>query len=95
MFHSANAGGGGNRARYRNAAIDARLEELERTPDAAARAEMARAVDAAVAADAPWIYLWHPIREAVTSERVKGWTPHPVPSGERWIEAAPRVAAAR
>lgn len=86
LFHSANIGGGGNRARLRDTRVDALLDRLESERDPDARAAMARAADSTIAAGAPWIYLWHPAQEVVTSERVTGWSPHPVPACERWIE---------
>lgn len=85
LFHSSNIGGGGNRARYSNAGVDARLDALDRIADAEVRADSAAALDRDIHADAPWIYLWHPVLEVAVSERVTGYRPHPVYSAERWL----------
>jgi ABC-type transport system substrate-binding protein len=93
LFHSQNIGGGGNRARFRDAAVDSMLTALESERDATKREELAARVDARVHEAAPWIYLWHPLQEIVTSERIQGYRPHPVAACERWIEVAPAGAA--
>ncbi len=96
LFHSRNVGGGGNRTRFADATVDSLLDVLEREPDTEARLSLARSLDGRIHDAAPWIDLWHPAREVVTSERVRGWTPHPVPACERWIDIAPvEEAAAR
>jgi peptide/nickel transport system substrate-binding protein len=93
LFHSSNIGGGGNRARFRDAAVDSMLTALESERDPQARETLAGAVDARVHEQAPWIYLWHPMQEVVTSPRVKDYRPHPVSSCERWIEISPAEGA--
>ena len=95
LFHSTNIGGGGNRARFHEATVDSMLNALETERDAAKRESLAATIDARVHEAAPWIYLWHPLQEVVTSERVQGYRPHPVPSCERWIDIAPAGAVAR
>ncbi|HET9887709.1 MAG TPA: hypothetical protein VFR10_09355, partial [bacterium] len=71
------------------------LNALETERDAQARTTLAAAIDARIHDAAPWIYLWHPLQEVVTSERVQGYRPHPVPSCERWLDIAPAGAAAK
>jgi len=95
LFHSANIGGGGNRARFHDAQVDSMLDALEAERDLDARGTLAAAIDARIHDAAPWIYLWHPLQEVVTSERVQGYRPHPVASCERWIDIAPAGATAR
>ncbi len=85
LFHSANIGGGGNRARFADPSVDDRLEGLDRIADPAARADSAAALDRDLHAVAPWIYLWHPVLEVAVSERLTGYRPHPVYSAERWL----------
>lgn len=92
LFHSSNIGGGGNRARFRDAGIDVRLRQLEALTSPEARFRLARELDSEIHSKAPWIVLWHPVQEIATSNRVTNWTPHPVASCERWIDIAPVAA---
>src|SRR5262249_29152425 len=55
LFHSRNIGGGGNRARFRDPAIDAALDSLEVETDPAARAARCADIDRRVHEEAPWI----------------------------------------
>jgi peptide/nickel transport system substrate-binding protein/oligopeptide transport system substrate-binding protein len=89
LFHSKNVGGGGNRARFASTRIDSLLDRLEREANSEVREGLAREIDAEVLAAAPWIYLWHPAREVLTSGRVRGWRPHLVQACERWTEIEP------
>ena len=89
LFHSSNVGGGGNRARFRDAEIDGLLESLDREPDATRRAEIAQIADRRIHEAAPWIYLWHPVLEIAVGAGVKGYRPHPIPSCERWLDVVP------
>lgn len=92
LFHSSNIGGGGNRARFANGEIDARLTELESLADPELRAEAAGKLDRRIHDLAPWIYLWHPVLEVATAPRVEGYRPHPIASAERWLEVELREA---
>jgi len=93
LFHSSRVGGGGNRARFRDAAVDSMLDELDLVTDPDARAALVAEVDARVHEAAPWIYLWHPVLEVAVSGRVRGFRPHPVPTCERWLDVAPADGA--
>ena len=93
LFHSRNVGGGGNRAGFRDPEVDAGLERLERGGDPSARAELAADLDARIHAQAPWIYLWHPVLEILVSERIEGYRPHVIPSAERWLGVRPAAGA--
>ncbi|MCA9752321.1 MAG: ABC transporter substrate-binding protein [Gemmatimonadetes bacterium] len=95
LFHSRNIGGGGNRARYRRADVDADLDRLERTADPEARARLAEDLDVRIHADAPWIYLWHPVQESLVSDRVDGYRPSAVPAAERWLDVRLRGDGSR
>jgi len=86
LFHSRNIGGGGNRARFSDPAIDARLDELDRVSDPARRAERCAALDRDIHAAAPWIYLWHPVLEVASGPRVADYDIHPIFSAERWLD---------
>ncbi len=89
LFHSQNIGGGGNRARFRDSGVDALLADLDRTSDPSERAQLAHEIDVRIHAEAPWIYLWHPVLEYAVSERIAQYRPHPVPSCERWLDLVP------
>lgn len=73
LFHSANQGGGGNRARFEDPEVDRRLDETSRMPDAAERAGAYAAIDSIVFAQAPWIYLYFPTSFHVVSPRISGY----------------------
>jgi ABC-type transport system substrate-binding protein len=97
LFHSRNAGGGGNRARFRDAAVDSLLDRLELPAPADERATLAAQIDRRVSVQAPWIYLWHPVKEIAVSERIRDYRPHPISTCERWlgVTAAPGDGPAR
>jgi len=73
LFHSENFGGGGNRARFHDAAVDALLDAASRTADASARDSLYARTDSLVYAAAPWIYLYFPTSYHIVSERVTGY----------------------
>lgn len=92
LFHSSNVGGGGNRAAYRNAAIDSLIEAAQREPAVASREALYREIDARVHAEAPWIYLWHPVNFLLVRDDLEGFEPHPLFFGEDYAEIARRAA---
>lgn len=73
LFDSANQGGGGNRARFSDPAVDRRLDAASRMTDDAAREEAYAGIDSLVYAQAPWIYLYFPTSFHVVSPRVTGY----------------------
>ena len=91
LFHSRNIGGGGNRARFRDADVDAALERLERGEEPDPPAACA-ALDRKIHEVAPWVYLWHPVAEVVISQRVAEYRPFRVPAAQRWLEVRPTAA---
>ena len=95
LFHSRNIGGGGNRARFHDAAIDSALDALERETDPAARTERSAEIDRRVHEAYPWIYLWHPVSEVCVSERLEGYRPSTVPAAQRWLDVRPVAEAKR
>lgn len=92
LFHSANAGTGGNYAFFADTTVDRRLEALRRTPDPATKARLARELDAALFAQAPWLYLWFPVDMWATRPGLEGWTIPAIFNGQRWRHAAQRAA---
>jgi peptide/nickel transport system substrate-binding protein/oligopeptide transport system substrate-binding protein len=73
LFHSANAGGGGNRSFYKDPDIDRLIEEAGRTIDREKVGEMYARIDGEIHNDAPWIYLYHPVAFQVVSPDVTGY----------------------
>ena len=82
LFHSDNVGGGGNRARLRDARLDALIERAARTVDASRRAALWARADSLAASLAPWIYLYHPRRTTAIASRVRGYAPPVVYLGQ-------------
>jgi peptide/nickel transport system substrate-binding protein/oligopeptide transport system substrate-binding protein len=88
LFHSSNAGSGGNYAFLRDSVLDAAIIRARSTPDSAEKARLAREIDARVFDLAPWIFLWFPIDEWAMQPDVKGWRIPAVFTGQRWMQAA-------
>lgn len=88
LFHSSNIGGGGNRAGYRNASVDSMLEAAERTSDEELRRELYRSAEEIVYRDAPWIFLWFPVRHEVVSARMRGYRIPLIFNGQRYTEVS-------
>ncbi|UCF05760.1 MAG: ABC transporter substrate-binding protein [bacterium] len=86
LFHSENVGGGGNRSAYTNAAVDSLIEEAARCPEENRRWELYRRAEELVYSDAPWIFLWFPLRYEVISPRVRGYRIPAVFTGQRFLE---------
>ncbi len=73
LFHSSNIGGGGNRARYCNPRVDSLIQSAAGVQNRIRRAGIYRRVEGIVYRDAPWIFLWFPVRYEVVSPRLKGY----------------------
>jgi peptide/nickel transport system substrate-binding protein/oligopeptide transport system substrate-binding protein len=73
LFHSANRGGKGNRAGYSNGAVDTLLEAAAVCRDSSRRLQLLSAAEEIIYGDAPWIFLWFPIRYEVVSPRLGGY----------------------
>jgi len=86
LFHSDNWGGGGNRARYSDSAVDSLLEEASRVVSSDERYELYLRIDERVYKDAPWIFLWHPVTSEVRQPWVRGDVLHPLFYGQRFTE---------
>jgi ABC-type transport system substrate-binding protein len=73
LFHSVNAGGGGNRAFFENALVDDLIEKAQRVEDASEGARLYAKIDGLVYDEAPWIYLYFPTTFVVVSPQVHGY----------------------
>ncbi len=74
LFHSSNRGGGGNRSRYSSGLVDSLLEAAALTGDGGTRAGIYDQAERSVYEDAPWIFLWFPVRYEVVSHRLDGYS---------------------
>lgn len=73
LFHSSNRGGGGNRAGYVDAVVDSLLDTASVTTGAEERLAIYRTAERRIYSDAPWIFLWFPVRYEVVSYRLKDY----------------------
>ncbi|HSG28784.1 MAG TPA: ABC transporter substrate-binding protein [Candidatus Krumholzibacterium sp.] len=82
LFHTSNRGGGGNRSAYSNATVDSLLEAASAEQDAGVRASIYGRVEETVYDEAPWIFLWFPVRYEVASYRLRGYEIPVIYSGQ-------------
>lgn len=87
LFHSRNAGTGGNYAFLADSLVDSLTVRLRSTTDEGEKLRLARQVDARLHELAPWIFLWHPVDLWAVSPRVEGWQIPAIFNGQRWREA--------
>ena len=73
LFHSQNAGPGGNRAFIKNPEVDRLIERAQRTVDVTAIGDLYASIDAMVYAEAPWLYLYFPKTSVIVSPRIEGY----------------------
>jgi ABC-type transport system substrate-binding protein len=87
LFHSRNAGTGGNYAFLDDPVIDSLTLRLRTTIDEAEKLRLAQEVDARLHELAPWIFLWFPMDLWARQPRVEGWDIPAIFNGQRWTEA--------
>jgi peptide/nickel transport system substrate-binding protein/oligopeptide transport system substrate-binding protein len=87
LFHSRNAGTGGNYAFLNDPVTDSLTVRLRTTTDEAEKARLAREADARIAAQVPWIFLWHPEDVWARHPEVEGWRIPAIFNGQRWTAA--------
>jgi ABC-type transport system substrate-binding protein len=73
LFHSSNMGGGGNRVLYSDSVVDSLLDAASSITDPDKRLLVYLEVESTIYDDAPWIFLWFPVRYEVVSFRLKGY----------------------
>lgn len=86
LFHSANRGGGGNRAGYVNASVDSLIDAAARCGDERKRWELYRNAESRIYDEAPWLFLWFPVRYEVVSPRLRGYRIPVIFNGQRFLE---------
>lgn len=88
LFHSRNAGTGGNLAFLSDPALDAALDSARTLGgDPAETAERFRRIDERIHALAPWIFAWFPVDVWAMRPEVTGWRIPALFTGQRWQEA--------
>ncbi len=87
LFHSRNAGTGGNLAFLSDPALDAALDSARTLGDPAETAARFRRIDARIHALAPWIFAWFPVDVWALRPEVTGWRIPALFTGQRWQEA--------
>ncbi|MDD3641983.1 MAG: ABC transporter substrate-binding protein [Candidatus Krumholzibacteria bacterium] len=87
LFHSSNRGGGGNRSRYADRRVDSLLDAAAALSDPDRRWLLYREAEEIVTGDAPWIFLWFPVRHQVVSSRLAGYRMPVIFNGQRFTEA--------
>lgn len=90
LFHSSNRGGGGNRSRYADPRVDSLLDAAASVPDPAERWALYGEAERIVTGDAPWIFLWFPVRHQVVSSRLEGYRIPVIFNGQRFTEVRAR-----
>jgi ABC-type transport system substrate-binding protein len=73
LFDSRNMGGGGNRAFFRNPAVDSLIELSQRAADEQQTARLYAAADSLVYDEAPWIFLYFPVSVYAIAPEVEGY----------------------
>jgi ABC-type transport system substrate-binding protein len=77
LLHSKHIGTNNN-TNYRNPEVDRLLDAAARTGDATARIQLLEEVEAHAAADAPWVFLYHPVTYRIVHSRVRDFELQPL-----------------
>jgi len=91
LLHSKNIGSNNN-TNYRNPRVDALLDEAAHTVDSQRRLQLLQEVERIAVADAPWVFLFHPVTYEIVLPRVRGFQLHPLRPprlDDVWIEGEP------
>jgi len=70
--------GTNNNTNYRNPEVDALLDQAARTIDKVARLELLQRAELRAIADAPWVFLYHPVSYEIVLPRVRDFRLHPL-----------------
>jgi peptide/nickel transport system substrate-binding protein/oligopeptide transport system substrate-binding protein len=88
LFHSSNAGGGGNRTGYKNQRVDSLIDSASGLPDNEKRMKLLLEAEGLVFSDAPWIFLWFPVRYEAISGRLNGYHIPIIFNGQRFLDVS-------
>lgn len=72
IFHSAQAGSAGNRARFSSPEFDAAAAAERRETDPSARTVFFRTAENIVIRECPWVFLFHPVNNLAVKSYVQG-----------------------
>lgn len=86
LFHSRNAGPGGNLAFLRDPGLDSLIRRARSTPDTAEKHRLMAEIDRRVFEQAPWVFLWFPVDLWAMRPEIEGWQIPAVFNGQRWRE---------
>jgi ABC-type transport system substrate-binding protein len=70
--------GSNNNTNYRNSQVDVLLDEAAHTVDAQRRLQLLQQVERIAVADAPWVFLFHPVTYEIVLPRVRGFELNPL-----------------
>ncbi len=84
LFHSGNAGTGGNYAFLKVPGLDSLIEQARSTTDSLAKAGLLRTIDAEVFDLAPWLFCWFSTDLWARQLNIAGWSYPVVFTGQRW-----------
>ncbi len=70
--------GTNNNTDYSNPEVDALLAAAQRTMDPGSRMELLQRAELIAIADAPWVFLYHPVSYEIVSPRVRDFELHPL-----------------
>jgi len=85
VFHSANFGSAGNRARFSDPEFDRLIEKAQSEPDPDKRDELYREAQARVVETAPWVFFWHKKDFVVHQPWVKGYRLYPINNADKGL----------
>jgi ABC-type transport system substrate-binding protein len=94
VFHSANAGAKGNRAGYKNSAVDAAIDAARITTSEPERLVQYAELEKTIVEEAPWVFLWHSKSRYLLQPWVRDYHLHSLYNGNKmtdvWLDAALR-----
>ncbi|MFO7915543.1 MAG: ABC transporter substrate-binding protein [Candidatus Krumholzibacteriales bacterium] len=88
LFHSSNIGGSGNRTGYRSPEVDSLIYLASRCVDNDRRIKILEETEDIIYRDAPWIFLWFPVKYEAVSPRVDGYRMPLIFNGQRYLNVS-------
>lgn len=86
LFHSANLGPAGNRARYKNPVVDSLIEKGQHTHSPKERDLFYEKAENMIADEAPWVFFWHKTDYMVRQPWVKNYQTYLIYSIDKGTE---------
>lgn len=86
LFHSANTGPSGNRARYSNTKVDRLIEQGAATLNENLRALYYEKAERQIVEDSPWVFFWHKTDYLVRQPRLKNYRAYPIYTMDKGTE---------